>query len=83
MTNNEIEKLSKSIATEFLHRISEDENLLNALFPPKCMNIKEAAEYTRVPVNTLYQKVTEIPHMKVGKRLIFTDRGLISWMKQQ
>lgn len=83
MTNNEIDKLSKGIATELLHMISEDANLLDVMFPPKCMNIKEAAEYTRIPLNTLYQKVTEIPHMKIGKRLVFTDRGLIRWMKQQ
>ena len=83
MTNYEIEKLSKNIATELLRRISEDTSLLDVLFPPKCMNIKEAAEYIRVPVNTIYNKISEIPHMKVGRRLVFTDRGLIQWMKRQ
>ena len=83
MTNNEIDKLSKSIATELLHRISEDANLLDVIFPPKCMNISEAAEYTRVPINTIYAKINEIPHMKIGRRLVFSDRELIKWMKQQ
>ena len=83
MTNYELDKLAKKIAAELLGKINEDADLLDVMFPPKCMSIKEAAEYTRIPVNTLYHKVSEIPHVKIGKRLLFTDRGLIRWMKRQ
>jgi excisionase family DNA binding protein len=83
MTNYEIDKLAKRVAAELLGKVSEDASLLDVMFPPRCLNIQEAAEYTRIPINTLYQKTSEIPHMKVGKRLVFTDRDLIKWMKRQ
>ena len=80
MTNNEIEKLAKDIASEILRNVSGNDSLLDSIFPPRLMDIEQASEYTRIPVNTLYQKVKEIPHYKVGKRLIFSDRALIRWM---
>lgn len=83
MTNYQLEKLAKRIASEILRKVAEDENLLDAIIPPKCLSAKEAAEYTRIPINTLYNKCSEIPHMKVGKRLVFTDRALIKWMKRE
>lgn len=83
MTNYELDKLAKKVAAELLCKISEDADLLDVMFPPKCMNITEAAEYTRIPVSTLYHKISEIPHVKIGKRLLFTDRGLIRWIKRQ
>lgn len=83
MTNYELDKLAKKVAAELLCKISEDADLLDVMFPPKCMNITEAAEYTRIPIGTLYKKTAEIPHMKIGRRIVFTDRGLIRWMKRQ
>jgi excisionase family DNA binding protein len=83
MTNYELDKLAKKVAAELLGKIADDADLLDVIIPPKCMSITEAAEYTRVPVSTLYHKISEIPHVKIGKRLLFTDRGLIRWMKRQ
>ena len=80
MTNYELEKLSKMIASEILKKVGDDDYLLNLVLPPRFLNIEEASEYTRIPVNTLYSKSSEIPHMKVGKRLVFTDRELVRWM---
>lgn len=83
MTNYELEKLSKGIASEIIRQASVDEELLDLILPPRIMNSTEAAEYMKIPVSSLYQKIAEIPHMKIGKRLIFTDRGLIRWMKKE
>ena len=83
MTNNELEKLAKGIASEIIRKATEDEELLDIILPPRMMNSTEAAEFAKIPISTLYQKIKEIPHMKIGKRLVFTDRGLIRWMKRR
>lgn len=82
MTEYEMRKIAKMQAEYMLDALRNDDELLDLMYPPRLMNIEEAAEYLRIPVSTLYQKVNEIPHEKVGKRLIFTDRGLIRWMKR-
>lgn len=82
MTDYEMRKIAKLQAEYQLMMLKSDDELLDLLYPPRCMNIEEAAEYLRVPVGTLYQKVNEIPHEKVGKRLVFTDRGLMRYIKR-
>ena len=83
MTSYEIDKLANSVAAELLRKVSDDADLLDLMFPPRLMNIVEAAEFTRISLGTLRHKTQEIPHMKIGKRVIFTDRELIRWMKRQ
>jgi len=83
MTNYELNKLASAIASEIVRKVKEDETLLDELFPPRCMNAQEAAAYMKIPVNTIYAKANEIPHMKAGKRLVFSDRGLIKWMRKE
>jgi hypothetical protein len=83
MTNYELDKLAKSVAGEIMRRVEENEELLDIMFPPRCMNIKEAAEFLCIPVGTLRQKTNSIPHSRIGKRLVFTDRGLIRYMKRE
>ena len=48
---------------EFLVKaLKEDEELLDLMYPPRFMSIQEASEFTGIPVNTIYQKIDEIPH---------------------
>lgn len=82
MTDYEMRKIAKMQAMYLVEALKTDDELMDLVYPPRLMNIEEAAEYLRIPVNTLYQKVSEIPHEKVGKRLVFSDRGLIRWMKR-
>ena len=82
MTDNEMRRIAKMQADFLVASIKEDDELLDLMFPPRCMNIEEAAEFIRMPISTLYTKVNEIPHEKVGKRLVFTDRGLMRWMRR-
>ena len=80
MTNYELEKLTKGIAAELVHRVEGNEELLDILFPPRILNLEEASAYTKIPKNTLYSKISAIPHMKKGKRLFFSERSLYRWM---
>jgi excisionase family DNA binding protein len=82
MTTYEMTKIAKLQAAFLVDAIKDDNDLADVMFPPKCLNIEEAAEYLRIPVSTLYNKIGEIPHEKVGKRLVFTDRGLMRWVKR-
>ena len=75
-------KLAKMQAEYLMTALKSDDELLDLMYPPRLMNIEEAAEYLRVPVRTIYQKINEIPHEKVGKRLIFSDRALMRWLKR-
>jgi len=83
MTDYEARKIAKYQSEYLVEALKEDDELLDLIFPPKLLNIEEAAEMLRVPVGTLYNKINEIPHEKVGKRLVFTDRGLVRWMKRK
>ena len=83
MTDYEMKKIAKMQAQFLASALKEDSELLDLMFPPRCMSIQEAAQFTKIPVSTLYKKINEIPHEKVGKHLIFTDRGLTRWMKRK
>ncbi len=83
MTDYELQKLSKLVAKNLVQSIKDDDELLDELYPPRYMSIQEAADYLCIPLNTLYQKAGEIPHAKVGKRLLFTDRGLSRWVRRK
>lgn len=51
---------------------------------PKLIDIKEASEYLRMPVQTIYNKVNqnEIPYYKPGKKLLFRISELDSWLEE-
>ena len=76
-------QIAKMQAEFLAEALKSDEDLLDLMFPPKFMGIEEASEFLGIPLNTLYSKVGSIPHSKVGKRLIFTDRGLTRWVNHQ
>lgn len=82
MTDYEMRKIAKMQAEYLADALKQDDELLDLMYPPKYMNIEEASEFTRIPVDTLYKKVREIPHEKVGKKLVFSDRGLTRWIRR-
>lgn len=83
MTDYECKKIAKYQAEYLVEALKKDDELLDIMFPPKMLDIQQASELTGIPVNTIYQKIREIPHEKVGKRLIFTDRGLARWIRRK
>lgn len=83
MTDYECRKIAKMQSEYLIKALKEDDELLDLMYPPKFMGIEEASVFCGIPVNTLYQKAPEIPHQKVGKRLIFSDRALTRWIKRK
>lgn len=83
MTNYELDKLAKGVAKYLLEEIKSNDEVLDTIFPPKTMDIKEAAAFLKIPVNSLYHKANKIPHIKTGKRVLFTDRGLMRWLQME
>lgn len=49
----------------------------------RTMNVEEAAEYLRMPVNTLYMKLQngEVPASKPGKRWVLYRHELDKWLE--
>jgi hypothetical protein len=82
MTNYELDKLARGVAKYLVEEIKSNDELLDIIFPPKTMDIEEAATFLKIPTSTLYQKASIIPHLKTGKRLLFTDRGLMRWLQR-
>lgn len=52
------------------------------LLPEHYVGTKEAADMLGVPVQTLYNKVGEIPHTKIGKRLRFSESALRKYIER-
>lgn len=49
----------------------------------KLMSIKDASKFLNLSVPTIYSKVSrnEIPYMKRGKRLYFSNKDLMNYLK--
>lgn len=82
MTNNELERLADLVANNIIQAIKKDDELLDRVFPSRLMDSAEAAEFLRIPHNSLYQFSRQIPHRKIGKRLLFFERDLVNWVKK-
>lgn len=82
MTDYELDKLARKQALYLKEAMKADDLLLDLIYPPRYMNIEEAADFLRMPVNTVYSKKDEIPHVKIGKRLIFKDRALVRYVER-
>ena len=88
---NTIESLLKELITQIIEQAIENVLIRNrSLFQPPVQeqpdpgmwNIKQASEYIRVTVPTIYgyvQKCT-IPNYKKGKRLYFKKEDLDKWI---
>lgn len=83
MTDYELKKQAKLTAMYLVEAIKADSELMDVMFPPKYLDIEEAADFLKMPVGTLYHKIDEIPHTKIGKRLMFSDRALVRYVERQ
>lgn len=82
MTDYEMRKIARLQAEYFRVILKSDEQLLDLIYPPRLMGIDEASRYLGLPRQTLYNRVKEIPHRKVGKRLVFSERDLFRWINK-
>ena len=83
MTNYELQKVARMTAQYLVEALKQDDSLIDSILPPRYMTIEEASRFCCIPVGTLYQKIAQIPHRKVGKRLIFSDRALARWINHE
>jgi len=49
--------------------------------PEKPLSLEEAAEFLRLRPQTVYQKISSIPHSKVGKILLFKREDLLKYIE--
>lgn len=52
--------------------------------PPDILDIRQAAEYLKLKINTLYEKTSrrQIPHFKKGNKLYFHLSELQNWITE-
>lgn len=79
MTDNELNKLARLQAMYLAEELKGNRELLDKVFPPKLMDIDEAADYLRIKKKTVYMKIREIPHSKIGRSLVFNQRDLAEY----
>lgn len=47
------------------------------------LSAKEAADFMGIKLQTLYQNIDRVPHVKKHGKLLFTRDGLISYVEQK
>lgn len=85
LSTRNIDDLVSDIANEVIRKIGN----ISFIEKPqpqseKLLTIQEAAEFLNLSVATLYTKVSrnELPFMKKGKRLYFSDKELMRYIKE-
>ena len=66
-----------------LQDLQKGQNKQNMERMRRTMNVEEAADYLRMPVNTLYMKLQkgEVPGSKPGKRWVLFNDELDKWLE--
>ena len=66
-----------------LQDLQKGQNKQNMERVRRTMNVEEAADYLRMPVNTLYMKLQkgEVPGSKPGKRWVLFNDELDKWLE--
>jgi excisionase family DNA binding protein len=79
LTEQEFKDLVKSAVRE----IFREKNDSSRPAYPETLDIKEAANFLKLKIATLYEKTSRklIPHFKKGNKLYFHREELIEWIK--
>ena len=70
--------------------LNEIKNLISNLYlvqtkpdpEEELTDLKGAAKFLKIAPGTIYNQIKNIPHSKKGKRLYFSKKELISWIKE-
>ena len=73
MTNAE----AKMIAQELFNLLEK-----NNILPDRTLTVGQAASLLCVSKQTIYNNIEEIPHTKIGKRLLFSERKLREYINR-
>lgn len=78
LTEEEFKNFLKQAITEVL----ADKNINNQSAVPELLDIKQAADFLKLKVTTLYEKTSQrsIPHFKKGNKLYFNRLALTEWL---
>lgn len=73
----------KTFLRQSLEEIISEHSIANKTQTPDILSIKEAAEFLRLKLNTLYEKTSQktIPHFKKGNKLYFYKDDLEAWLR--
>lgn len=73
MTKTELNYLAERIAERLYVRMQEKQDTY--------MDSKQAAEFLRIAQQTLYNKIEEIPHVKIDGKLMFSTNALSRYIQ--
>lgn len=73
------EELYKLMHKDLAERITQ----LTAETLDKPLSVSQAAEYLGCSPKTIYNNIQDIPHIKVGKFLRFSERSLAAFIKER
>lgn len=77
LTRYQMNQLADMVAYKVLAKI--EGNRPHAKAETK-LTAKEAAEYLKMPLSTLYKLGGDIPRIKVGKRFLYTEETLYNYI---
>ena len=82
LNEQEFKNFLKEALTEIIRSGKEVCNNEPSL--PDILDIKQAASFLHLKVNTLYEKTSEksIPHFKKGNKLLFKRDELMAWVQE-
>lgn len=77
LTYYQLSQLADMVAEKMLAKL--DTRKL-ALPSEKKFTAKEAAEYLKMSLSTLYHLGDEIPHIKIGRKSLYTEEALYNYI---
>ena len=77
-----ITNISERVTANILQAITREST--GAQSTENLLSVKDAAQFLNLTVPTIYNKVSrgELPYMKRGKRLYFSDEELMAYLKR-
>lgn len=73
LTQYQMNRLADAVADRLMKRLDERSVIPSS---DKMLTAQEAAEYLHISVDTLYNLGNKIPHVRVGRRSLYTERNL-------
>lgn len=87
MSNNPFAEIYERLGNIEGFLLALDEKLSATSIPPTeskvYLSAKEAADFMGIKLQTLYQNIDRIPHVKKHGKLLFTRDGLIAYVEEK